>query len=107
MWNTSYKKRNFVRHNNRCSTITLYGASCPIVPTFGEIYNDSLEEGLETRKHLLVDSNRATGKHKIFNYAMGSLNLHLLIENLHLIFDSLKSAAKLIVAEGFLLENVE
>ena len=38
---------------------------------------------------------------------MGSLNLHLLIETLHLIFDSLQSAAKLIVAEGFLLENVE
>ena len=41
--------------------------------------NDSLQNGLETCKHFLVDPNMEIGKHRINNFLLKSLNPHVLI----------------------------
>ena len=73
----------------------------------GEIDDNSLQEYLETCKHFPVDSEIKNGSFRLFNFAIVSVNLHLFIENLDLVFDSLKCAAKLNVALGFVLKNLD
>ena len=43
----------------------------------------------------------------VSNFAMNSLNPHLIIKKLNLVFDDLKHAAELNLVVGFTLKNVE
>ena len=47
------------------------------------------------------------GRHRVYNFAVDTLDRKYLLEKLDVVFDSLKCAAKLIVAFGFVLKNVE
>ena len=55
----------------------------------------------------LNDSEMETGRHRISNFAIDTLDPKNLIEKLDVVFDSLKCAAKLNVAFNFVLRNVE
>ena len=55
----------------------------------------------------LVDSGLENRSHRVFNFAMDTVDLNYLLEKLDVVFDSLNCAAKLKVAFGFVLENVE
>ena len=65
------------------------------------------ERSYKTCKKFLVDSEMENGRHRVYNFAMYTLDPKYLMENPDVTFDSLKSAAKLNVAFGFLLKNLE
>ena len=72
-----------------------------------DVDSESLQEELETCKHFLVDFEIENERHRVFNFAIDSLNLYLLSKKLKLVFDSLKPAAKLKAALGFVFKTVE
>ena len=47
------------------------------------------------------------GRHRVYNFAMDTRNLKYLLEKLDVVFHSLKWAAKLNIAFGFVLKIVE
>ena len=72
----------------------------------GRIDVESLEEGMETCTHFLVDSEMENGGQKIFTFAMEILDAHTSSQKL----DSVREAqvcSKVEVALGFVLKNVE
>ena len=73
----------------------------------GKNEDNSLKEVLETRKGFLVDNESENGRHRVYNFVMDTLDPKSLLEKLDNMFDSLKSAAKLNVAFGFVLKNVD
>ena len=65
------------------------------------------EKELQTSEHFLVDSEMENGRQRVYNFAMDTPDPKYLLEKLDVVFDSLKSAAKLNVVNGCVLENVE
>ena len=65
------------------------------------------KEELKTCKHFLMDSEMENGRHRVYNFAMDTLDPKCLLENLDIVFDCLKGVAKLNVAFGFVLKYVE
>ena len=66
-----------------------------------------LKEELQACQHFLVDSEFEKGRHRVFNFAMSTFDNSLIIEKLNLVFNGLKCAAKINLAFGFVLKNVE
>ena len=48
----------------------------------GPIDDNSLKEELETCKHFLVESNMQIGRHRVFDFAMDTLDQKILLEKL-------------------------
>ena len=70
--------------------------------------NDAeLKEELQACQHFLVDSALEKGRHRVFNFAMSNFDNSLINQNLDVIFKGLKCAAKVNLALGFVLKNVE
>ena len=55
----------------------------------------------------LVDSELEKGRHRVFNFAMSTFDNSLINQKLDLVFKGLKCAAKVNLAFGFVLTNVE
>ena len=66
-----------------------------------------LTEELQACQHFLVDSELEKGRHRVFNFAMSTFDNSLINKKLDLVFNGLKSAAKVNLAFGFVLKNVE
>ena len=77
-----------------------------VAQVIGDVDNNSLNKELETCKHVYVDSEMENGRDRVNNFAMDTLDPEYLLEELDVLFDSFKCAAKLIVAFGFVLKNV-
>ena len=77
MWYTNYKKQNYTAQKER---------SC---------------------QHFLVDSELERARHKVFNYAVETLNETIVNEKLDHFFNNLICAAKLNLAFGFILKKRE
>ena len=73
----------------------------------GDVGDESLREELESCKHFLTDTEMDNGKHKVFNSAMSSFDMSLFNDKLDYVFKELKCAAKVNLAFGFALKNVE
>ena len=73
----------------------------------GDVDDQSLREELETCKHFLSGTEVENGRHRVFNFAMSSFDLSLLNDKLDYIFKELKSAAKVNIAFGFVLKDIE
>ena len=58
-------------------------------------------------EHFLVDSELERARHKVFNYAVESLNETIVNEKLDHFFNNLKCAAKVNLAFGSILKNIE
>ena len=70
--------------------------------------NDAvLKEELQACQHFLVDAELENGRHRVFNFAMSTFDNSLINEKLDLVFKALKCAAKVNLACGFVLKNVE
>ena len=67
----------------------------------------SLEEELQSCRHFLVDSEIQKGKYSVFNLVVNNLTAQVIEEKLDRVLDSLKCAAKLNVALGFILQIIE
>ena len=73
----------------------------------GNVEGYSLREELRSCQHFLVDSELERARHKVFNYAVESLNETIVNEKIDHFFKNLKCAAKLNLAFGFLLKNIQ
>ena len=63
-------------------------------PLVDDIDDESLKEELRACEHFLVDSEFERGRHKVFNYAVETLNTEIVNDKLDNFFYNLKCAAK-------------
>ena len=77
------------------------------VHNFLEDNDADLKEELQACQHFLVDSELEKGRHRVFNFAMSTFDNSLINKKLDLVFSGLKCAAKVNLAFGFVLKNVE
>ena len=73
----------------------------------GDVVDKNLKDDPESCKHFSVDSEMKNGRHRVYNFARDTLALKYLLEKLDVVFDSLNCVAKVNVALGFVLRNVE
>ena len=73
----------------------------------GDVEDDILREELRSCRHFLVDSELERARHKVFNHAVETLNETIVNEKLDHFFNNLKCAAKVNLAFGFILKNIE
>ena len=73
----------------------------------GRFYDQSLREELQSCRHFLVDSEIQKGRYSVFNFAVNNLTAQFIEENLYRVLDKLKCVAKLGLALGFFLKNIE
>ena len=73
----------------------------------GDVDDHRLREQLRSRQYFLVDSELERARHKVFNYALETLNKTIMNEKLYLFFNNFNCAKKMIVASGFILKNIE
>ena len=73
----------------------------------GDVEDHRLRQELRSCQHFLVDSELERTRHKVFNYAVETLNETIVNEKLHHFFNNLKYAAKVNLASGFILKNME
>ena len=72
-----------------------------------DVDDQSLREELESCKHFLTDTEMENGRHRVFNFAMSSFDMSLLNDKLDYVFKELTCAAKVNLAFGFVLKNIE
>ena len=72
-----------------------------------DVDDQSLREELESCKHFLTDTELENGRHRVFNFAMSSFDMSLLNDKLDYVFKELEGAAKVNLAFGFVLKNIE
>ena len=65
------------------------------------------KEELRASKHFLVDTEMNNGRHKAFNFQVSKLDTKSINEKLEDVFNKLDFAAKINIALGFVLRNVE
>ena len=68
---------------------------------------EKLKEELSACQHFLVDTEMENGRHKVFNFQMSKLDTKIINEKLEEVFNKLDSAAKINIAPGFVLRNIE
>ena len=73
----------------------------------GDVDDQSLREELQSCRHFLVDSEIQNGRHSVFNFAVNNLTAQVIEEKLDRVLDKLKCVAKLNLALGFILKNIE
>ena len=82
----------------------LYVKKADSSPLVNDINDHSLKEELRACEHFLVDSEFERGQHKVFNYAVETLNTEIVNDKLDNFFYNLKCAAKINLAIGFILK---
>ena len=78
-----------------------------VEPIVGDVGDHSFREELRSCQHSLEDSELERARHKVFYYAVETLNETIVNEKLDHFFNQLKRAAKLNLAFGFFLKNIE
>ena len=73
----------------------------------GDVDDQSLREKLQSCRHFPVDFEIQKGKHSVFNFAVNNLTAQVMEEKLDRVLDKLKCVAKLNLALGFFLKNIE
>ena len=85
-----------------------FGASnFDVEDIMGDVNDQGLREELHSCKHFLVDSEIQKGRHSVFNFAVNNLTAQVIEEKLDGVLDKLKCVAKLNLALGFILKNIE
>ena len=73
----------------------------------GDVDDHSLREELQWCRHFLVDCEIQKRRHNVFNFAVKNRTAQLIEEKLDRVLDKLKCVAKLNLALGFILKNIE
>ena len=85
-----------------------FGASnIDVEDIMGDVDDQSLREELQSCRHFLVDSELQKGRHSVSNFAVNNLTAQFVEEKLDRVLDKLKCVAKLNLALGFILKNIE
>ena len=77
------------------------------VNNFLEDNNADLKEEPQACQHFLVDTELEKGRNRVFNFAMSTFDNSLIIQKLDSVFNGLKRGAKVNLAIGFVLKNVD
>ena len=94
--------------NTQLGTQVGFGASnIDVEEIVGDVDDQKLREELESCKHFLSDTEMENGRHRVFNFAMSSFEISSLNDKLDYVFKGLKCAAKVNIAFGFVLKNIE
>ena len=94
--------------NTQHGTQIGFGASnIDVEEIMGDVDDHSLREELASCKHFLSHTEMENGRHRVFNFAMSSFDMSLLNDKLDYVFKELKCAAKVNLAFGFVLKNIE
>ena len=72
-----------------------------------DVEDQSLREELRSCQHFLADSQLERARHKVFKYAVETLNETIVNEKFDHFFNNLKCAAKVNLPFGFFLKNIE
>ena len=72
-----------------------------------DVEDERLREELRSCQHFFVVSEIGRARHKVFEYAVGALNQTIVNKKLDHFFNSLTCAAKMNLAFGFSLKNIE
>ena len=73
----------------------------------GDVEDHRLREELRSCQHFFVDSELERARLKVFNYAVETLNETVVNAKLDHFFNNLNYAAKMNLAFGFILKNLE
>ena len=73
----------------------------------GDVDGQSLREELQSCRYFLVDSEIQKGRHSVFNFVVNNLTAQVIEEKLDRVLDKLNCVAKLNLALGFILKNIE
>ena len=85
-----------------------FGASnIDVEDIVGDFDDQSLREELQSCRHFPVDSEIQKGRHSVFNFAVNNLTAQVIEGKLDRVLDKLKCVAKLNLALGFILKNIE
>ena len=68
---------------------------------------EKLKAELSACQHFLVDTEMENGTHKVVNFQLCKLGTKIINEKLEDVFNKLDSAAKINIALGFVLRNIE
>ena len=77
------------------------------VNNFPEANGADLKEELQACQHFLVDSELERGRHRVFNFTMSTFDNSSISKKFDLVLKALKCTAKVNLAFGFVLKNVE
>ena len=69
--------------------------------------SDQLRDELNACQHFLTDTEMENGRPKVFNFQFSKLDPNLVNEKLDQVFEKLDCAAKINIALGFVLRNIE
>ena len=73
----------------------------------GPVDDRGLREELESCKQFWTGTEKENGRHRVFNFAMSSLDVCLLNKKVDYVFKGLKCAAKVNLSVGLVLKNIE
>ena len=73
----------------------------------GDADDQSLREELQSCKHFLVDSEIQKTRDSVFSFAVNNLTAQVIAEKLDRVLVKLKCVAKLTLALGSILKNIE
>ena len=94
--------------NTQHGTPIGFGASnIDVEDIVGDVDDQNLREELQSCRHFLVDSEMQKGRHSVINFAVNNLTAQVIEEKLDRVLDKLKCVAKLNLALGFILKNIE
>ena len=85
-----------------------FGASnIDVEDIVGDVDDQGLREELQSCRHFLTDSEIQKGRHSVFNFVVNNLTAQVIEEKLDRVLDKLKCVAKLNLALGLNLKNIE
>ena len=96
-----------LEHKNTQNGIPIKTTNVDPDDIINEFDDATLNEELRSCQNFLVDSQLEKARQKVFNYAVKSLNETIMTGKLDRFFINLKSAAKMNLAFGFILKNIE
>ena len=73
----------------------------------GVVDDQSLRERIESCKHFSTDTEMQKGRRRVFKFAKSSLDMSFSNDKLDYVFKELQCAAKVNLAFGFVLKNIE
>ena len=95
------------KNTQHVTQIGLGASNIDVEDIVGDVDDQSLREELQSCRHFLVDSEIQNGRHSVFNFAVNNLTAPVIEEKVDCVLDQLNCVAKLNLALGFILKNIE
>ena len=94
-------------YDNTKTQIGFRASNIDVEDIVGDVDDQSLREELQSCRHFLVASEIQKGRQSVFNFVVNNFTAQVVEEKLDRVLDKLKCVAKLNLALGFFLKNIE